>query len=96
MQVRRRLFALPDSASKSDGYSRMIFTKMPSGSVADPRMWMTPSRVKPRSMVSALGDASVGGVGRTSGFEFGREMMGWATLGEARDLGSGGVVALLG
>jgi hypothetical protein len=41
-------------------YSRMIFTKTPSGSVALPRMWTTPSLVKPRSMVSALGYGSGG------------------------------------
>jgi hypothetical protein len=35
-------------------YSRMILTKTPSGRVAPPRMWMVPSLVKPRSMVSAL------------------------------------------
>ena len=33
----------------------MILTKMPSGRVAPPRMWMAPSRVKPRSMVCFVG-----------------------------------------
>ncbi len=35
-------------------HSRMILTKMPSGRGVLPRMWTTPSLVKPRSMVSAL------------------------------------------
>src|SRR3979490_62342 len=41
----------------------MILTKTPSGRVALPRMWTTPSLVKPRSLVSALGRGAGGGVG---------------------------------
>ncbi len=36
-------------------HSRMILTKMPSGSVAPPSRCTEPSRVKPRSMVGAVG-----------------------------------------
>lgn len=57
---------------------------------------MTPSRVKPRSIASALEGVSKGGWVGVAERASGREMMGCGMVGGAKDLGSGGVVARVG
>jgi len=60
----------------------MIFTKMPSGREEPPRMWMTPSLVKPRCMVGAVVVAGAGG---------GAGLLGWLGAGRRGRLWTGAV-----
>ena len=83
------------AGSKTLRHSGMILTKRPSGRVWLPRMWMTPSRVKPRSMA---GLAGCGGMeARSSGAVRSGRDGGLAMRGEgSRRAGAGGASTFAG